>query len=122
MPNCQFVTTQVGEQFRHACPICKTVRISASQRYVRECLPPSPTLAAKAVSFVRWSAAWARRGFRRPDKDQYQQRLEICQACPLFNQAEKRCGSCGCYVPWKAAGLSANGKSDCPEGKWPIIQ
>ena len=122
--HCQFTTTDLGQgQYLHKCVVCGTERKTTKPRHARECRPDRkpPTLAAQATSLVQWTAAWVKRGARTATTEQYDQRLEICQACPLYEATEKKCGSCGCYLPWKAAGLAAKGKSDCPEGKWPVI-
>jgi hypothetical protein len=50
----------------------------------------------------------------------HQQRLKICEGCPLLLRAEGqamttvRCGDCGCFVYVKS-GLK---DFTCPQGKW----
>ena len=43
-----------------------------------------------------------------------QRRYDICQACPSFEQSNKRCKECGCFMMNKTAFNSAK----CPLKKW----
>jgi uncharacterized paraquat-inducible protein A len=43
-----------------------------------------------------------------------QKRLSICSGCEFFQQAQQRCGKCGCYMAVKTY-LKAE---RCPIGKW----
>ena len=51
-------------------------------------------------------------GLRTVSVETYRRRLEICGECPA--RRGKRCGACGCYLPWKARGRVFR----CPLGKW----
>ena len=42
------------------------------------------------------------------------QRMDICTSCPFFNDDQKRCLKCGCFMPAKTK-LEA---SSCPIEKW----
>lgn len=48
-------------------------------------------------------------------KEQYQERLTICNTCPF--REGKKCTKCGCAIHLKAKGKAFN----CPEGKWPEV-
>ena len=47
-------------------------------------------------------------------KEQAEQRMEICSACPFLNQDYSTCQQCGCFM--KAKVLIPNAK--CPLNKW----
>ncbi|MGD1873255.1 MAG: DUF6171 family protein [Mastigocoleus sp.] len=48
------------------------------------------------------------------EKDTVESRLEICANCEQFNNEEKRCRVCGCFMMVKANLKVA----ECPESKW----
>ena len=50
----------------------------------------------------------------RSDQEIIEQRLAICQECPLFNKRSRRCRVCGCFMSLKSTLLRAK----CPENKW----
>lgn len=50
----------------------------------------------------------------RVDFDVYVKRLEKCNACPNFNDANWTCKVCGCYMTKKAKMSTEN----CSENKW----
>lgn len=56
----------------------------------------------------------AKDGFSTEGEDEVQRRLAICEECPLFLPAERRCSVCGCAMNFKAKLRSQH----CPEGKW----
>jgi len=44
----------------------------------------------------------------------YMERTAICKSCERFDDLEKRCFECGCYVPAKAKIIV----DSCPLNKW----
>jgi hypothetical protein len=71
--------------------------------------PPPPTpypglirqaqnLASATVN-VGWTAMQGGR-VRVPDEE-YARRLEVCRACPQYDQGRRRCRLCGCYTELK---------------------
>lgn len=49
------------------------------------------------------------------------ERMEICKACPFFNNKNEKnptCNACGCYLNEKTSWASEK----CPEGKWHDIK
>lgn len=53
-------------------------------------------------------------GFKNVSKKEYDERRNICYACPFFNVREMRCMDCGCYIKVKAR-LKVE---ECPQGYW----
>ena len=50
-------------------------------------------------------------------QEEYQDRVNICEACPLFEKfAKNECGDCLCYIKSGKAWLSA---MYCPQFMWP---
>ena len=47
-------------------------------------------------------------------REQAQERLEACLACPYLRPFVKLCAKCGCFVVAKTKLETAQ----CPEGKW----
>lgn len=45
---------------------------------------------------------------------EFQNRMVICRACPLFKAKLEQCGECGCFLQVKAR---LNGM-ECPLKKW----
>lgn len=130
MRNCEFEL--VDDQL--VCKVCKTgyklkPHMSPDPAvHHRICRAASglPPVAVLAWNLAAWGAKWLKGGARAATAEQYAARQAICEGggdvprCALY-RPDNRCTSCGCYIPWKAAGLSAQGKSDCPLGKWPVI-
>lgn len=46
--------------------------------------------------------------------EHYQKRTSICKSCPKFDDSEKRCMECGCFIPAKAKIIL----DSCPLNKW----
>lgn len=72
-------------------------------------------------NFAKSVRHWRKTGGRTATREQYDARQAICEACPLYDATARRCTVCGCWVAWKAALIENDCKSDCPEGKWPIV-
>lgn len=75
---------------------------------------PLPNLAKQATNLTKAFFNHAKSGFSSADKDLQQQRLDICDACPLLIRESSRCSACGCFVKSKVTMSS----SSCPKGKW----
>lgn len=56
----------------------------------------------------------AKDGFKKVDTEIFNNRMEICRSCPLFNSKENRCNECGCFLNIKASWNSEK----CPIDKW----
>ena len=41
-------------------------------------------------------------------------RMSICERCPIFRKADKKCTACGCYMKSKVLVKQAT----CPQNKW----
>ena len=50
----------------------------------------------------------------RSDKDLVDQRLAICNECPLLDKKLMRCRRCGCFMKLKSTLVQAK----CPLDKW----
>jgi hypothetical protein len=50
----------------------------------------------------------------RVSDEEYDQRLDICKACPSFLHMTNQCKKCGCFMNFKAKYQI----SKCPIGKW----
>jgi len=75
---------------------------------------PLPNIAKQAANLTKAFFNHAKSGFSSADKDLQQQRLDICDACPLLIRESSRCSACGCFVKSKVTMSS----SSCPKGKW----
>lgn len=51
------------------------------------------------------------------DAETRNKRYETCLACPAFNNDEKRCSDCGCYMIAKTW-INAEADLLCPRKKW----
>jgi len=67
-----------------------------------------------AQSVVRNVQSVAAGNALRLDENAANQRLNICNGCEFFNQAQERCTKCGCFMAVKTY-LKAE---KCPVGKW----
>lgn len=58
-------------------------------------------------------------GLTTVNRDQYRERLTICQHCPTrdFLMCSEPRGGCGCAIHLKAVARS----SECPQNRWPAI-
>ena len=75
--------------------------------------PRAVSLSRRAWNLASSLAAFAADGGRMVSKEQYAQRLAICDDC--HRRQDSRCGACGCYLPVKAKGRAMK----CPLDKWP---
>jgi len=74
-----------------------------------------PSLARQAWNLARSLADFVVDGCKTVTKKQYENRLEICDACE--QRLRNRCTKCGCRLSLKAQGRAFQ----CPEGKWPAV-
>lgn len=74
-----------------------------------------PPIATQAVTAIKAAVKFAASGFKTVDDERYERRLEICKACPLFDAAQNRCKSCGCYTASKLKMASES----CPHPEGP---
>lgn len=73
-----------------------------------------PPLATQAANLAGSLRDWLRAGLPITPRAERARRLAICEACPLFDAAARRCTACGCFgdvKPWL-------GTATCPHGKW----
>lgn len=73
----------------------------------------APSLIQMAWNLIDSIAEFVADGATMVDKDEYSQRLTICDSCEF--RKGNRCRRCGCNLKLKAAGRAFQ----CPEGKWP---
>ena len=72
-----------------------------------------PSLRRQVWNLAASLAAFVADGLRTVDKEEYRQRLEICDRCN--RRRGNRCLKCGCRFSLKARGRAFK----CPLGKWP---
>lgn len=74
-----------------------------------------PPLSRQAWNLATSLASFVADGMRTVSKQQYQERLEICDACG--RRRGNRCLVCGCRLSLKARGRAFR----CPVQKWPEV-
>jgi hypothetical protein len=74
-----------------------------------------PSLPRQAWNLVASLASFVADGMRTVSKEQYQKRLEICDACG--RRRGNRCTKCGCRLSLKARGRAFK----CPMDYWPGV-
>ena len=97
------------------CCNCLLRQIKCSPRPERN-LTSSPTFPAfyrQAWNAVNAVASFVSDGVRTATKEQYEERLSICESCEA--RVGNRCRRCGCNLSLKAKGRAFK----CPLGKWP---
>lgn len=75
-----------------------------------------PRLARQAWNLAQSLGDFVADGCKTVTKDQYAQRLEICDPCD--QRRANRCLKCGCRLSLKARGRAFK----CPADKWPAIE
>ena len=86
---------------------------SNNQQNNRDSPPSPPALSSQAWNLASSLAAFVADGMKTVTKHQYQQRLEICDACN--RRQGNPCMECGCRISLKAQGRAFR----CPLNKWP---
>jgi hypothetical protein len=71
-----------------------------------------PSLANQAWSLAAALAQFAGSGFKIVNRDEYEQRLKVCDGCPRRNGWQ--CLECGCIISFKAHAVVW----ECPLGYW----
>jgi len=77
--------------------------------------PSFPPLPEQAWNLAASLIAFVADGCHTVSREQYEQRLAICDACEFRKGA--RCQQCGCNMALKARGRAFT----CPEEKWPTV-
>ena len=72
-----------------------------------------PSLAQQAKNLAK-TAADVARDPRWVDDVEYERRMKICYACPLYDKKQNRCRKCGCQLRGKARFKAGK----CPIAKW----
>lgn len=78
----------------------------------RNCAKKFPSVARRAWNLATSLASFAADGFQLVDKDEYERRLSICDACGM--RKGNSCAACGCSLALKAKGRAFQ----CPLGWW----
>lgn len=77
----------------------------------------SPSIIEKASNFTNSVIKYVSNGMVNVSDSIKQERMEICRACPFFNETNPKnptCNKCGCFLEVKTGWASEK----CPEGKW----
>lgn len=77
--------------------------------------PQFPGKFAQAWNLATSLVAFVADGCKTVSKDEYRERLDICDACEF--RSDNRCERCGCFLALKAQGRAFK----CPENKWPEV-
>jgi len=72
-----------------------------------------PSLGEQAKNLAQ-TAADVARDPRWVDDEEYERRMKICRACPLYDDKQNRCRKCGCKLKGKARFRAGK----CPIQKW----
>lgn len=72
-----------------------------------------PSLPSKAWSITKALASFVFDGMQTVSREQYQERIKICDQCE--HRTANRCRKCGCSLGLKASGRAFH----CPLKKWP---
>ena len=75
---------------------------------------PRPSKWDMLKAFAREVAKFAAAGCPTVSREEYRQRLAICEGCPEFG-SDRRCDVCGCFMDAKSIGATTG----CLLGKWP---
>jgi hypothetical protein len=77
-----------------------------------------PSVSTMAQTFAESIVQWAKKGFKVVNEEQYNQRLNICRGCDLFDEkalgGNGRCRECGCATQAKLRIATER----CPIDKW----
>ena len=75
--------------------------------------PLIPSLAQQAANLAK-TARDVARDPRWVDDTEYERRMTLCRACPLYDEKQNRCRKCGCRLKGKARFKAGK----CPIQKW----
>ena len=124
--DCNFI--EQNKEKKYICTVCE---YETNFLGVRTCqpLPPKkdePSLLKKIGNFTFALAKHLYKGMPTVNKDVLDNRLKICQECPLFKKKDGMVGgvcaheSCGCSIQDEVVFLNKIAWADqkCPIGKW----
>mgnify|MGYP000114120605 CR=1 FL=1 len=72
-----------------------------------------PSIAQQAKNMAQ-SAKDVAKDPRWVDNEEYERRMTLCRACPLYDKEQNRCRKCGCMLKGKARFKAGK----CPIQKW----
>jgi len=72
-----------------------------------------PSISQQARNLMK-TAGQVAKNPRLADEKMFNERMNICKACDLYNAQQNRCTKCGCHLKGKARFKAAS----CPIGKW----
>lgn len=61
-----------------------------------------PSIGKQISNLARDTAAHIGDGLANVRDEEFDRRIKICESCPLFMVAQRRCSLCGCYMDTKA--------------------
>ena len=73
-----------------------------------------PSIAKQATNFAGAVVKHVATGMGHVSAEKKQERLAICNNCPLVSKDKMRCTECGCHLASKTSWSS----SSCPKGYW----
>lgn len=94
-------------------PPCQACQKQAQQTQ-EELKENLPSITQQGVSVLKEGFKHLITGAKKTQEELFNERMEICRACPFFIQDQERCGKCGCFLKVKAKWES----SHCPIGNW----
>lgn len=74
---------------------------------------PPPPVRKQLWDLTKSLAAFVSDGLKLVSKEEYRDRLEVCDGCE--HRRNTRCNKCGCSLALKARGRAF----ECPENRWP---
>ena len=77
-----------------------------------------PSFLQMAKNFSKDIIKYVSAGSPVVNKEDYEERLEVCNTCPHLIKKKKRCGKCGCYLEHKAKMRTSVCPDTPPRWKW----
>jgi len=84
------------------------------------CTKPIPKI-YRPLNFAKALFHYIKSGGKKVSKEQYEERLKICDECDHRNPENNRCKVCGCKTRSKIFDKAMLPKEKCPLGRWPPI-
>lgn len=96
---------------------CITCHYKHSKNVKRNC---GPSRVRRAVNFTKALVNHVLSGAELADNEEIERRFNICQTCPLYENARCKHNDCGCNILNKQKFLNKLAWKDqtCPENKW----
>lgn len=117
---CEFKTTINNECRCENCGYTVKGRSECPEKLLRQCTRKTPTIIQQSLSFTKAMLYYYKSGRKKVTKEQYEERLKICNGCSQRNG--DRCSFCGCKMTTNVlVGKAELPKETCPLGKWPLI-